>query len=149
MTIPCAAKKQHGAHEGAEMGVAFCVVFQKEVAPYGTLGGDGMALAKGCEKLDAIAEANGLRTLGSFLSGDPEEVADMVGMDAEELGLAQEEWFNAKDGLTAVQALIAHLRDHPKAVAKGKEMLSELERVEVELADAVRRKVKFHFAFVP
>ena len=92
------------------MGVAFCVVFKKDVPPHGKLGGDNMALAKGYEKLDAVAEKKGLRTLGSFLSQDPQELADMMDMDAAELGLPPEEWFNASDGLAAVQALSAHLR---------------------------------------
>lgn len=131
------------------MGVAFCVIFKKDVPPHGKLGADNMALAKGYEKLDAVAEANGLRTLGSFLSEDPEELADMMEMDVEEMGAPPEEWFSATDGLTAVRALIAHLQSNPKAVAKAKEMLAELEHVETELTAAARSKVKFHFSLVP
>ena len=103
------------------MGVAFCVVFKKDVPPLGKLGGDNIALAKGYEKLDGLAETIGLRTLGSFLSQDPEELADMMEMDADEMGLPPEEWFSASDGVAAVQALIAHLRANPKAIAKAKE----------------------------
>jgi hypothetical protein len=130
------------------MGVAFCVVFKKKVPPYGTLGGDKLALVKGYEKLDAVAGRNGLRTLGSFLSTDPEIDAEMMGIDAQELGLPAEEWYSPNDGLAAVQALIAYLREHPKAIAKGKEMLSELEEVAAELTEARRHKVKFHFDLV-
>jgi len=131
------------------MGTAFCVVFKKDVPPHGKLGADCMALARGYEKLDAVAEAKGLRTLGAFLSQDPEELAEMMEMDAEEMGLPPVEWFSATDGLAAVQALIAHLRDNPKTIAKAGEMSSELELVETELRAAARIKVKFHFALVP
>jgi hypothetical protein len=131
------------------MGVAFCVVFKKDVPPHGKLGGDNMVLARGYEKLDAFADKNGLRTLESFLSQNPEELADMMDMDPEEMGLPPEQWFNASDGLAAVKALSASLRDQPKAVTKAKEMLSELEQVEAELEAAARLKVKFHFALVP
>jgi hypothetical protein len=131
------------------MGVAFCVVFKKDVPPHGKVGGDNKALAKGYEKLDAVAETNGLRTLESFLSQDPEEIADMLEMDADEMGLPPEEWFSASDGLAAVQALTAHLRANPKAIGKAKEMLPELDQVAAELTAAARHKVKFHFALVP
>ena len=135
------------------MGVAFCVVFKTAVQPYGTLGGDSIALVNGYEKLDALAEKKGLRTLGSFLSQDPSDLADIMeemDMDAaEELGLPPEEWFSPNDGLAAVQALIAYLRDQPKALKNGKAMLSELQQVETELAAAKRAKVKFHFSLVP
>jgi hypothetical protein len=72
----------------------------------------------------------------------------MMEMDADEMGLPPEEWFSASDGVAAVQALIAHLRANPKAIAKAKEMLSELEQVATELTAAARAKVKFHFALV-
>jgi hypothetical protein len=130
------------------MGVAFCVVFKKEVPPYGTLGGDSKALVEGYAELDAFAEKNGLRTLGSLLSQDPEEMAALMEVDAEEMGLRPEEWFSASEGLAVVRPLIALLREHPKAVAKGRELLSDLEQVETELAEAARRRVKFHFSLV-
>lgn len=130
------------------MGVAFCVVFKKAVKPHGTLGGDNMALAKGYEKLDKVAEANGLRTLDSFLSQDPDELADLMDMDVEEMDAPPEEWFAATDGLKAVQSLIAHLKANPKAVAKATEMLGELKEVEKELTAAAKAKVKFHFSMV-
>ena len=131
------------------MGVAFCVVFKKAVPPYRTLGGDNIALVSGYDKLDALAEKKGLRTLGSFLSADPEDFADMMEMDAAELELPPEEWFSPNDGLAAVQALIAYLRDQPKALKKSKEMLAELQQVATELAAGKRAKVKFHFSLVP
>lgn len=49
------------------MGTAFCVVFRKDVTLHGKLGADCMVLAKGYEKLDAVAEAKGLRPLRAFL----------------------------------------------------------------------------------
>jgi hypothetical protein len=77
------------------------------------------------------------------------ECTHMMEMDAEGMGLPPEEWFNPSDGLAAVQALSAHLRANPKAIAKAKEMLSELDQVTAELTAAARHKVEFHFALVP
>jgi hypothetical protein len=137
---------------GLSMGVAFCVVFKKDVPPYGKLGGDSKLLVDAYEKLDAVAEANGLRTLGSFLSCNPDEAAGMLedmGVDPDEVGLEQEQWFDASHGLSTVQALMAKLRDHSKAMAKSKQILSELHDVETELKAAVAKKVKFHFELVP
>jgi hypothetical protein len=131
------------------MGTAFCVVFKKDVPPHGKLGGDCMALAKGYEKLDSVAQAKGLLSLGAFLSQDPDELAEIMEMDAKEMGLPPVEWFSASDGLAAVQALIAHLRANPKTIAKAKEMMSELEQMETELRAATRSKVRFHFSLVP
>jgi len=122
------------------MGVAFCVVFKRDVPPHGKVGGDNMVLAKDYEKLDALADKIGLPTLGSFLSQDPEELAAMMDMDPEEMGLPPEQWFNARDGLAAVKVLSAYLRDQPTAVTKAKEMLSELEQVETELGAAAASK---------
>ena len=69
------------------MGISFNVAFDKKVPPYGTLGGDCMALGSASERLDKAAEKRGLATLGQFVSMDPEEVAEMSGLDVEELGL--------------------------------------------------------------
>jgi penicillin V acylase-like amidase (Ntn superfamily) len=63
--------------------------------------------------------------------------------------LPPEEWFSPNDGLAAVQALIAYLRDQLKALKKVNEMLAELQEVEAELSAAKRAKVKFHFSLVP
>jgi hypothetical protein len=130
------------------MGVAFCVVFNKDVPPFGTLGADNMALAKGDENLDAVAQAKGMRTLGSFLSQDPQELAEMMDLDVEEMGAPPLGWFDAAEGLTAVQALIAHLRSDPKAISKATEMLAELEQIESELSAAAKATVMFHFSIV-
>src|SRR6185503_14503272 len=133
MTTPRYARplRRRRTSEVPTMGVAFCVVFKKAVPPYGTLGGDNMALASGYEKLDKVAEAKGLPTLGSFLSQDPDELADLLDMDVAEMGAPPEEWFKAADGLAAVEALIAYLRTNPKAVPKSKDILEELTEIEV------------------
>ena len=65
------------------MGVSFSVVFKRAVSPYGTLGSDHVALAKGYEKLDKVAAKFKLPTLGPFVSADPEEMRAM----AEDFGL--------------------------------------------------------------
>ncbi len=131
------------------MGVSFCVVFRKKVPPYGTLGGDNMALARGYERLDKAAAARGLPTLEQFVSQDPDEMADLLDMDPEEMGLPPIQWFPPAEGLATVRALASFLREDPKAVSQGVVLLEELGRVEAELAAAVGRKSEFRFALVP
>ncbi|WP_425616482.1 hypothetical protein NA78x_000128 [Anatilimnocola sp. NA78] len=131
------------------MSVAFCVIFQKKVAPYGTLGSDNPALTSSYERLDKLAAAQGVATLGSFLSQDPAELADMLGLDPDDLDAAPEEWFEAAAGLQAVEEITAFVQANPKAIRKADEILEELASVKLELAAAVKKKVKFHFAIVP
>jgi hypothetical protein len=127
------------------MGISFNVAFNKNVVPYGTLGRDHMALVAGGKRLDKLAAARGLPTLGQFVSIDPEEAAALSGLNAEELGLLPLQWFGPAAGLAAVRALAGILRDNPKVVPKGPALLADLEQVEQELAAAQQRRAQFHF----
>ena len=127
------------------MGISFNVAFNKKVPPHDKLGGDHMALGAGGERLDKVATARGLATLNQFISIDPEEAAELSGMDPDELGLPPLEWFDPAAGLAAVRALAALLRAEPKVVPKGAALLADLAAVEQELTAAQQRKARFHF----
>jgi hypothetical protein len=48
------------------MSVSFSVIFDSNVPPYGTLGGDNVSISWAQRKLDRLARANGLRSLNDF-----------------------------------------------------------------------------------
>src|SRR5688500_17363256 len=131
------------------MGASFCVVFESDVPPHGTLGGDNPVLLKAQRKLDRVARDAGLRSLDEFESYDPQHVAGEFDLDAEELGLPPVEWFPAADGLAAVRALIAHLTSHPDSVRNQADVLVDLTNVEAEVAAADRAGVRIRFQVVP
>ena len=130
------------------MGISFNIAFEKEVPPYGKLGGDHMALGAGGEHLDRVATARGLPTLGQFVGVDPGAAAEMFGVDPEELGLPPLQWFEPAAGLAVVRALAGLLRDDPKAVPDGAAIRDDLEQIQQELTAAEPRKVRFHFCLL-
>src|SRR5687767_7918545 len=105
------------------MGASFCVIFESDVPPRGTLGGDNPAVLKAQRKLDRVARDAGLRSLDEFESYDPQDAAGDFDLDAEELGLPPVEWFAAADGLAAVRALVIQLHSHPEAVPRQPDVL--------------------------
>jgi hypothetical protein len=130
------------------MGISFNVAFDKEVPPYGKLGGDHMTLGAGGERLDRVATARGLPTLRQFVSVDPEEVAEVFDLDPEELGLPPLRWFAPAAGLEAVRALVGLLRNDPRAVPNPAAMLADLEQLHQELAAAEQYAARFHFCLL-
>jgi hypothetical protein len=65
------------------MSVSFCVIFETEVPPHGTLGSDTMRLAGQKDDLDLLCNQNGLTPLGAFESYDPADMADFFDEDSE------------------------------------------------------------------
>lgn len=132
------------------MSASFCAIFEAEVPPHGTLGGDNPTLLRLQRRLDRLARDAGLTPLGAFEGYDPSDIDGMLDEGEEGLtDMAPAEWFTAADGLAAVRALAAHLRTNPGAVSGRDEVLDDLGRVEAELADAARAGVRFRFAVVP
>ncbi len=127
------------------MGMTLSVVFNKKVAPYGTLGADHVALGDAIERLDKVAKKNKLTLLSEFHSVDPEQAAEMFDMDPEEMDLPPLQWFDSAKGVAAVRGFITLLRENPKAVAKTPEILEDLQQIEQELLAGSKQKAKFHF----
>ena len=132
------------------MGASFCAVFEADVPPHGTLGGDHPALLRRQRRLDRLAAEAGLTPLGAFESYDPADAADFLDEGGEPpAGLPAARWFPAGDGLAAVRALAAHLAAHPDALSGRPDVAAELEHLAGELAEAERAGVRFRFAVVP
>lgn len=132
------------------MSVSFCAVFETEVPPHGTIGGDHPVLLRRQRRLDRLATEAGLVPLGAFESYDPADAADFLAEgDEPPSGLPLARWTPASDGLAAIRALVAHLGAHPDAVSDQPDVIAELESLGGELADAERAGVRFRFAVVP
>jgi hypothetical protein len=130
------------------MSVSFCVVFEADVPPHGTLGGDNVELVRAQAPLERLAQANGLRPLSQFESYDAADLAADLDVDVGEVDLPPAQWFPAAEGLTAVQALIAHLAAHPATLSRQPEVLTELRVIAGELEAAAQAGVRFRFALV-
>jgi hypothetical protein len=130
------------------MSISFCVVFEAEVPPHGTLGADHGALTNQKDTLDRLARKNGLIPLSAFESYDREDAAGFL--DEEELeALPEAQWFDPAAGLSAVRSLADYLCSHADAVPDQAEVLADLTGIEEECADAERAGVRFRFAIVP
>lgn len=130
------------------MGASFCVVFETDVPPHGTLGADHAALLKRQQRLNRLAVKQGLTPLEAFESYDPADAAEFLDEEVA-ANVPPVAWFPASAGLAAVNALIAYLAVHPDAVPGQNDVLAELTEVVSELADAERAGVRFRFAVVP
>ena len=129
------------------MSVSFSVVFEADVPPYGIIGNDTL-LANWKEELNQVAAENGLTSLDAFESYDPSDAAEFL--DEDELaGLPPAQWFQAADGMKAVRALRAHLKEHPDAISDPDTVLADLASFESDLSLAERAGVRFRFAVVP
>lgn len=124
------------------------VVFNKKVAPYDKLGPDHVALGGAVERLEKVAKKNKLAMLSDFHSIDPEEAAEILDMDPEEMDLPPLQWFDPEKGVAAVRGFIALLRENPKAVPKSSEILEDLEEIEQELLAAAKKNARFHFQLI-
>jgi hypothetical protein len=129
------------------MGATFSTIFETEVSPYGTLGGDNRVVLDMREWLDRLAEKNSLTPLGAFESYAPE---DTEGFLDEETQAEQPpaEWFSATDGLAAVNALWEYLDAHPGTFTSQTKLMEELSDMGDELEAAQRAGVRFRFAVV-
>lgn len=132
------------------MGASFCTVFESEVPPLGTLGGDNAALLRRQRQLEKLATGAGLTPLSAFESYDPADAAEYLEDDEELLAnLPRAQWFAAAEGLAAVRALVAHLSANSGAISGQAEVLADLQEVAKELAAAEKAGVRFRFAVVP
>jgi hypothetical protein len=127
------------------MSVSFCVVFEGEVPPYGTLGNDHNLLVRKQRNLDQLAEANGLTPLSQFENYAPED----FDAETQPVDMPPLQWFSATDGLAALTALVDYLTGHPEALRDSEAVITELEQIADELQTADRIGVRFRFAIVP
>jgi len=130
------------------MGVSIYVSLEKEIAGVDPLAINGKPLSKAVDALDEWAQAKGLRTVMEMVSSPPEEVADLMDVEVDDLPehLVAEQWFAAADGLKTIRAMIEHLQQHSTAVKAADDVLTDLQDIEAVLVAAEAQRVKFHFS---
>ena len=130
------------------MGVSIYVSLEQEIAGVDPLAINGKPLSKAVDALDEWAQAKGLRTVMEMVSSPPEEVADLMDVEVDDLPehLVAEQWFAAADGLKTIRAMIEHLQQHSTAVKAADDVLTDLQDIEAVLVAAEAQRVKFHFS---
>lgn len=130
------------------MGVSIYVSLEKDIAGVDPLAINGKPLSKAVDALDEWAQAKGLRTVMEMVSSPPEEVADLMDVEVDDLPehLVAEQWFAAADGLKTIRAMIEHLQQHSTAVKAADDVLTDLQDIEAVLVAAEAQRVKFHFS---
>lgn len=132
------------------MGVALYIVAQRAIKGLDP-SVDGKAVGRiDDQTLDTLCDALNVTSLVSFISQDPDELADIMGEDVIDVEdddeLPEEEWFAAEDGLATVRALIAHLDADPSALADTAMIVEDLRGFERVLAALAEHGVKWHLA---
>jgi hypothetical protein len=91
---------------------AFYIVLEKEL-PGADVYVNGNFMSKHSDALDRLAKQLGVRTLLSFFSISPEEIASVVEVESVDSLKGNpkhvEKWFAAEDGLRTVSALLENL----------------------------------------
>ena len=130
------------------MGVSIYVTLEKEIAGVDPLAISGKPLSKAVDALDEWAQANSLTPLMEMVSSPPDEIAELMDVDVEDLPehLAAEQWFAAAEGLKTIRAMIEHLQQTSTAVKAAEDVLTDLQDIEAVLAAAEAAQVKFHFS---
>jgi len=128
------------------MAAGWSVVLENQAAAAVDAKG-GKALLYYHRQIDDLAERLGLTPLSDFFSRDPQAIATYMrtlGIEPDLDALADEEWFEAADGLATVRGLLAHLREEPNAVPEPAKVLADLEIVVAALAAAEQAGTRFH-----
>jgi hypothetical protein len=135
--------------EDSDMGVALYIVLEKpaDFDPFV----NGKALSRSEKDLARIAEKLGVKPLMSFFSAAPEEANDFLvdeGIDPDAIGLKLSplEWFEASEGLHTIKSLLRHMEHNPGAVKDSAAVTGDLKEFERILAEAEKRKLRWHLA---
>ena len=99
--------------------------------------------------LDRIAAERGIRPLGDFDAFAHVKVPPGFQGDPDELTVGQHpQWYDPAEGVKALDALIAAVRDHPRGfkAEPAEDVLRSLESMRAALAAAVEQGTRFHFA---
>jgi len=111
---------------------AFYVVLEKQTSNADVYV-NGNFISKNSDALDKLAKQLGVRTLLSFFSVSPEEIASLLEVESvdsiKDNSKYAEKWFAADEGLRTVNALLENLS------GSG---IGDLDRVEANLREFVR-----------
>jgi len=129
------------------MGVAYFIVLERKIDGLDTMM-DGKGISRSSELLDVAATKLSVRPLSEFISVDPEQAADFLegeGADVGEIELPPLQQFSAQDGLTTVQALLAHVQASPHIIQNAEHVILDLRECERILNAAAKHGVGWHF----
>lgn len=112
---------------------------------------NGRALARNEDSLEGLARSIGVRPLIDFFSADQNSMALLIEEGAGDPRLMDKlpppQWFDPEDGLTAVEALLAHLRNEPAQLGSESELIrEELEEYATVLRKTLERRLRWHLA---
>lgn len=130
------------------MSVAYYIVPEREIEGFDHFV-NGKALGHADEEtLHQLCEALSVQSLLTFISQDPEELADF--MEDEDVEMPEEfaeaQWFDANAGLITVRTLAAHLESNPDALKDSSDLIDDLREYEEVLARLAQEKVRWYFA---
>jgi hypothetical protein len=112
---------------------------------------NGRLLARFDGAVEQLALELGVKPLLEFFSADEDSMALLIeeGAGDPELlhRLPPTQWYDPKEGVRTLEALIAALQANPQRLgAEGTEVLSELREYEVVLRKAEERGLRWHLA---
>jgi hypothetical protein len=109
---------------------------------------DGHSLSRNSDALEALAKALGVTSLLSFFSIDQQELeglfGDIVAGDVTNKMNTREEWFEPRDGIQTIEALLARKSD--LAFPDAAKVAPELEEFARVLRLAEQHNVRWHLA---
>jgi len=94
------------------MGAAYFIVLERTIDGLDT-SMDGKRLSRTADALDAVASQLGVKPISEFISIDPEQTAELMGMDISDIKLPPPQQFSAQDGLATVRALLSRPEAQP------------------------------------
>ena len=99
--------------------------------------------------LEGLCTAAGTKSLLSFISQDPEDLADFLegeGAEKTEGELPAEDWYAPEEGLQLAQGLVRYLEQNSSELPNAGAVLEDLREYQRVFEKLVEKKVRWHFA---
>ena len=125
------------------MGSALYIVAEDKPRDFDMLM-DGKGLAMAAEQLGVLCTTIGVKRVMDFFSQDPEELADMLGEEVP--NAPPEQWFEAREGLSMVRALVSRLESGAESFKNSAHVIADLRECERILTFLDQEGIKWHFA---
>ncbi len=132
------------------MSACFYIVVEGEDPGYDIFV-NGQALARHEAELEQLAASLHVRPLLDFFSADRNSMAMLLEQGAGDpewtRSLPDPQWFTPNDGLATVNALLAHLEEHPASFGSSTgAMVDELREYERVLEKTISHGLRWHLA---
>ena len=128
------------------MGVAYFIELDNEEFDIDYSAGKSIATAM--DDLNAIAQELGLKSLEEFMGQSMDDIGDMLGeeIEMEDGSDGSASWFEPKEGIAILEALVEALRSNPKRIKSSTSIVEDLENFATVLRVAQTRGAKWHLA---